>query len=162
MLSLLRFVASFFSLFFLEIWSSCSMMLASLILLSNSIDLPRFLHKSKLRFLCLGAARRNFWSVPLLLCNHQRSVQGHATRMIFFSGWIFAWRDCICFFCLTVRPLLGVGKRGGLSPILFLNVTFMVVVSGLQAVCHVRIMRWWSSNLEQWTIQHPRLWVPSP
>ena len=37
-----------------------------------------------------------------------------------------------------------------------------VVVSGLQAVCHVRIMRRWSSNLEQWTIQLPRLWVPSP
>ena len=37
-----------------------------------------------------------------------------------------------------------------------------VVVSGLQAVCHVRIMRRWSSNLEQWTIQRPRLWVPSP
>ena len=36
------------------------------------------------------------------------------------------------------------------------------VVSGLQAVCHVRIMRRWSSNLEQWTIQHPRLWVPNP
>ena len=33
--------------------------------------------------------------------------------------------------------------------------------SGLQAVCHVRIMRRLSSNLEQWTIQRPRLWVPS-
>ena len=38
----------------------------------------------------------------------------------------------------------------------------VVVVSGLQAVCHVRIMRRWSSNLKQWTIQRPRLWVPSP
>ena len=37
-----------------------------------------------------------------------------------------------------------------------------VVVSGLQAVCHVLIMRRWSSNLEQLTIQRPRLWVPSP
>ena len=34
--------------------------------------------------------------------------------------------------------------------------------SGLQAVCHVRIMRRWSSNLEQWTIQRPRLWMTSP
>ena len=39
---------------------------------------------------------------------------------------------------------------------------YVVVVSGLQAVCHVRIMRRLSSNLEQWTIQRPRLWVPSP
>ena len=38
----------------------------------------------------------------------------------------------------------------------------VVVVSGLQAVCHVRIMRRWSCNLKQWTIQRPRLWVPSP
>ena len=41
-------------------------------------------------------------------------------------------------------------------------VVVVVVVSGLQAVCHVRIMRRLSSNLEQWTIQRPRLWVPSP
>ena len=34
--------------------------------------------------------------------------------------------------------------------------------SGLQAVCHVQIMRRWSSNLEQWTIQRPRLWEPRP
>ena len=38
----------------------------------------------------------------------------------------------------------------------------LLVVSGLQAVCHVRIMRRWSSNLKQWTIQRPRLWVPRP
>ena len=38
----------------------------------------------------------------------------------------------------------------------------VVVVSGLQAVCHARIMRRWSSNLRQWTIQRPRLWVPIP
>ena len=38
----------------------------------------------------------------------------------------------------------------------------VVVVSGLQAECHVQIMRRWSSNLEQWTIQRPRLWVTSP
>ena len=38
----------------------------------------------------------------------------------------------------------------------------VVCCSGLQAVCHVRIMRRWSSNLGQWTIQRPRLWVPSP
>ena len=35
-----------------------------------------------------------------------------------------------------------------------------VVVSGLQAVCHVRIMRRWSSNLEQWTIQRPSVYPP--
>ena len=34
-------------------------------------------------------------------------------------------------------------------------VVVVVVVSGLQAVCHVRIMMWQSSNLEQWKIQRP-------
>ena len=45
---------------------------------------------------------------------------------------------------------------------LFYLLSVVVVVSGIQAVCHVRIMRRWSSNLEQWTIQRPRLWLSSP
>ena len=71
----------------------------------------------------------------------------------FVSSWL-ALIIGVAGFCLGFMLWPYVALSCGIAP--------LVVVSGLQAVCHVRIMRRWSSNLEQWTIQRPRLWVPSP
>ena len=74
------------------------------------------------------------------------------SELEYHTDTTFAGENC-CIFKCTV-------KWGDVSPycngyevIKCVPIVHVCVVLGLQAICHARILRRWSSNLGQWTIQ---------
>ena len=103
------------------------MILSSLTLMSNSIDLPRFFPlRSGLRYLYVAAVQRNFWSIPYVLYTPQRSVEAMQQGFVFSPAVCSLIETGFFNLALARADLLRVGIQGGFSSLSFPDMTLMV------------------------------------